>query len=1180
MRASKTVVPLCLLSVLLSACGSDPNTVGGSAASGGGGSSGGGTVTGGGAGHVPRTTLGAASTPAGEKVVVTCTWSDTGKPIALAAIAVPAEAKATPVDLSGGRFDLSAEVAGSWTVTCSDVGQSAVDPKPPTWTVTGGAAVSTIASLSTDTIEAGDTADVVCRRVDAFGNAVEGGTFTVSAAPAGVVAVDALQLTGSKIGAADVICLAEGLDQTKAKSAKITVAAGVVTRVVAKGPSAATVVGDVASIVCEAQDAGGNVVAVGAAELGLKVEKPLNVIATGGLGVVTTEAGEWPVRCTLAAPALTSEPVTVRYVAGPATAIGVALNPAVIVAGEAGAKATCTFLDAYGNPATAPKDAAATVDAGAKWSVIGGIVSSKVAGTHDMTCTATGAKLTQVPTPLVVQPGSPAFTKGTATPQTTTAGKAFAVACVAYDAFGNAVTDQPKDWKIKVSAGCTVGGTTSVTCTKAAKHTLSCETQTQTVDAKPLDFVAFSVVITAAAPISFKLKLDPEQQNYGTGQKIGLSADAKDAYGNVVTDLTLAPITMKPAGYTLDAANAQVTCEQDGLYTVTATLKGYPKLSASRTILSDSSGPLINVSTPKRGSTRLHTSTVTVTFSAVDELSALASVSFNGKIVKAGDGIGIKAVMNAVQGLNLIQIVAKDKWGNVSTHVQSFYSAMAYYKTETKDGSSTTINNGVEAWLGQKMLDSGYRNHTKPKDIATVIEIILKNFDTKALLSTTFPVGWAFFKFVVSIKSIKFGNSGINGGYPKIKLTSKTGALGLSGSLYNMVAQVYAAGQNGVSPNLNITVSASSMAITGDLYVSLKTDGTVVVTTKNVTVKLYNLDVKITNGWGFLVNWLIDLFSGVITKSLQSTLEDQIKTKINAPLAKMLQGFALDTTFNVPGFFGGAPTPLKMASSLYKLYFQAPTSAHPGGALIRLKMGLTSTKKVAHVIHGSLARRTCLKTVQTLAVMSKVDPMEVAMHFDSANQLLAAMWQSGAMVLLVDPGALAGLDLKAYGVTELKVKTDFLLPPVLNDCVADGKPELQMGDIRMDITAKMGGKPLVVRAYISAAAKVEIEATTGLKGKEISLTVGKIATLESDIDSVLLGGVSAGEGTVGFFEKLLPAVTGLLVGQLQGTLASFPLPELDLSVMTTTIPKGTVLALDVKKVSGESGHINMRGGVK
>ncbi|MCO4760978.1 MAG: hypothetical protein KC502_05700 [Myxococcales bacterium] len=1172
MQPTGKIALLFALTWVVAGCGNDPatpnNTTTGADTSGG--------TVGGGIGHVPRTTLSAATTPAGVKINVTCTWSDTGGPMTLGSVKVPNEANATSVDLSGGRFDLTATKAGGWPVACESNGEA--DPNPPTLTVTAGAAVGTTATLAKSTVVSGKSTAVTCSRVDAHGNALEGGEFKVTVTPADIATVDKLTLTGAKLGPADIRCLTEGVGADKATPAKLDVIAGEITKVVAIAPKTGTVVGNAAAIVCEAQDAEGNPIAVSADKLGLVVEAPLKLASTGGLEVLTTKAGKWPVKCRLKSPALTSEPTDVAFIAGPATQITVALSPVSVVAGSPGSDATCGFLDDFGNPTKAPTDATTSVDGGADWQAIEGKVSSEKAGKHQITCTAKGGTFKKVPAELTVVPAEPSFTKGTATPTAPKAGDTLTVGCNLFDKYGNEVLEPPTDWSVKAPTGCkstnkaTSGAT--VVCTKAGTHSLTCETKAVT------DFVPIKVTVVPNAPVSFKLKLDPEQPNYTTGQKIGLSADAKDKYGNVIEGLVLAPITMTPKGGLIDAVNAQISCEQDGLYTVTATLKAFPKLKASRKILSDSSGPLINISTPKRGSTRIHTSTVTVKFSTADELSPLGAVTFNDKAIKAGDGIGISAVMSVKQGLNIIKVVAKDKWGNTSTHSQSFYSAKKYHKTQTKDGTKALISNGVEAWLGQKVLDSGKRNHKAPKDIATVIEVILKNFDTKALLATTFPVSWSVFKFIVKIKSVKFGNSKINGGHPKLKLTALNGAMALSGSIYSMKADVFAEGQNWGSPDLKIEVTASSMSVSAKLYISVQSTGKVVVNTKNVSVKLNNLDVKIKNGWGFLVNWLIDLFSKTITKKLQETMESQIASKINGPLAAMLQAFALDTTFNVPGFFGALPTPLKMATQLSSLSFKGPTSGKKGGAHIKLKTGMTSVKKVGHVIHGSLARRSCLKTYQTAATMSRVQPMEVALHYDTANQLLASMWQSGGMLLAIDPTALASIDLKGYGLTELKVKTDFLLPPLLSDCVPGGKPELQMGDIRLDITAKMGGKPLVVRAYISASAKVDVEPVKAKNGQEISLTVGKIGTLESDIDSVMLAGVATGQGTVGFFEKLLPAVTGLLVGQLQGTLASIPLPELDLSIMTTTIPKGTKLAIDVKDVDGSKGHIYIRGGVK
>ncbi len=1035
-----------------------------------------------------------------------------------------------------------------------------------------GPAVRTEASLANGSIVVGDTSDVTCTAYDAEDRVVGGLSFSAVVAPAEVATASGLTLTGHKPGAGTVRCATADVAEAAQAPAKFVVVAGAIAKLVAKAPATDTVVGDIAPITCSAEDASGHAVALPAGAAQLKAEAPLKITVAGGLGVVSTVAGKHPVRCTLASPALTSDPVDVRFVAGAATGVTALVDPQEITAGGTGAKATCGFVDDFGNVATAPPGATSTLDSAADLTVIDGVVTSKKAGDYALTCTSGALK--KVPGKLRVLPDVPAFTKVTLTPTEVEAGKGAQAACVAYDQFGNVADPQPKDWSLKAPASCSASGGTAVSCTKTGQHAVTCETAAVT------DFVPATLTVVAGPPVNFKLALDPESDNYATGQKIGLKAVSKDAFGNDVPDLAIAPIKVTPQGALVDTVNAQVSLEQDGLYTISATLKDFPKLKASRKVLSDSSGPLINVSSPKRGVTRIHTSTVTVKFSTADELSGLGSVTFNGKPVKAGDGIGLSAVMSVSQGLNLIRIVAKDKWGNASSHTQSFYSAKAYNKTQTKDGSGALIANGVEAWLGQKVLDSGYRNHKSPKDIATVVELVLKNFDTKALLSAKFPVGWSFFKFVVSITSVKFGNSSINKGYPKIKLTAKNGGLGLGATIYSMVANVYAEGQNLASPNLKIKVTATSASVSGNVSVTVYSSGTVKAKTSGVKVKLNGLKVSIENGWGFLVNWLLNLFDGTITKALENTLKEQIGAKLDGPLGNMLQAFAIDTGFNVPGFFGGLPTPLKMSSKLSSLNFYGPASGKPGGARIRMKAGLTSVKKISRTIHGALARRSCLKTSQTLASFDKVNPMDIALHHDSANQLLAAMWQSGALLLTVDPSVLGGLDLKAYGISNLKVKTDFLLPPILSDCVPGGKPELQLGDIRMDISATMGGKTLIVRAYVSAAATVSADAVKGLNGKEIALNVGKIHTLESDIDSVLLGGVSAGEGTIGFFEKLLPAVTGALVGQLQGTLASVPLPSLDLSVMTTLVPKGTTLAIDVQSVTSPPGHVQARGGVK
>ena len=206
--------------------------------------------------------------------------------------------------------------------------------------------------------------------------------------------------------------------------------------------------------------------------------------------------------------------------------------------------------------------------------------------------------------------------------------------------------------------------------------------------------------------------------------------------------------------------------------------------------------------------------------------------------------------------------------------------------------------------------------------------------------------------------------------------------------------------------------------------------------------------------------------------------------------------------------------------------------------------------------------------------------MEVILHHDLANQMLMALWQAGGLKLKVPTTALGGVDLSQFQVSDLDIAADFLLPPLINDCVSGGKQELQIGDIRLDVKAKLSGKPVVLRVYMNAAAKVAIVAVAGKQGKEIGLNLDKPHLIESDVDSVLLDGKQAPVATSAFFQQLLPVVAGQLMSLFGGTLASFPLPELDLSLMTTAIPKGTVLALDVQKVYGKPGNIHADGKIK
>lgn len=944
--------------------------------------------------------------------------------------------------------------------------------------------------------------------------------------------------------------------------------------VAAADPSSAKV-GSPLVVTCTALDADGTALAAQPAGMALAADAPLEKISAAaglGLAVSSKKTGSFEVRCLLDSAGLSSAPLKVSFTPGDPAAVVAVPESSQIVAGGPGTKVSCQYEDKFGN--TIPGSSGGTVLGDEGLTVAVDIVTSTKAGAHEIWCVTDTANIMSRKTELVVKPAEPSFTKAVATPDSVKVDEPVEVACKAYDTYGNVAEPQPNDWTLDVPQGCKANGL-KLTCTKADAHAVGCAT------VPVLEMVTATVNVAPGTAVSLELIVQPDQPNYGTGQVLQLIGKAADAYGNALPNPVLDPILVNPAeGANVDKVNARVSFEQDGLYAVTVGIVGGGTLSATRKLRVDTSGPLINVSSPPRGHTMLHVPTTTVTYSVVDELSALGEVLFGDKAQNVGDGIGVKATLPLDHGLNIVKIGAKDEWGNASSHVQAIVAAKKFVSAEASAGAAALLPHGLGFWLGQKAIDSGVHVHSKPRDLATVMEIVLKNLDLSILVGKSFPVSVTGLSGDATLKSFTFGDKNQNGGYPKIQLTAKTGGLDLVGTIWKVDAKVNLKGKGiGFIPvNIDATVTASSMKVSGFVALSASS-GKVGVATKNVSVDLVNLDVSIDNGWGLLVNWLLDLFNGSITKLLENTLASQISAAVDGPLGDALTGIGVQKTFEVPGFFGGKPTAVTLDTSPASLLVYSASSGKEAGARLRLTTSLTSKKTVPHKVLGVAMRRSCLGNTSIYADFDRVWPLEVAMHFDLANQLFGAIWQAGGLNLTLDGAALAGLDLSSYGVGKLEVAVDMLTPPLLSDCTPGGKAQLQLADVQLDVKTTLGGKPVVVRAYISAAADVQASKVDGLEGPELGMDVLGIGTLEVDVDQVLVDGVQAPEGTVGFFEKLMPFVTQMLVAALQGTLASFPLPELDLSAMATSIPVGTVLALDIQKVGSRPGHVQAGGGV-
>ncbi|MCB9755100.1 MAG: hypothetical protein H6713_34620 [Myxococcales bacterium] len=151
---------------------------------------------------------------------------------------------------------------------------------------------------------------------------------------------------------------------------------------------------------------------------------------------------------------------------------------------------------------------------------------------------------------------------------------------------------------------------------------------------------------------------------------------------------------------------------------------------------------------------------------------------------------------------------------------------------------------------------------------------------------------------------------------------------------------------------------------------------------------------------------------------------------------------------------------------------------------------------------------------------------------------------------------------------------------MLIDCGIDRALEVQVGDVALQVRATMGGRVTELDVFLSAAARVHVTASGGDGEGAIALQIEPAHVLEFDVTGVRIAGEPASPAQAAVFESMLGLVSARVLEMFQGTLASVPLPALDLSKVAPELPAGTVIAPSIAFVSAQDGALAVGGGVR
>ena len=391
--------------------------------------------------------------------------------------------------------------------------------------------------------------------------------------------------------------------------------------------------------------------------------------------------------------------------------------------------ASCTVLTKAGVEVDWETDLVVVPEGGI--TVTGHTLHADLVGDYEVACRAVGLPIIDTsPEPLKVIAGDPALVRATIKEEEVEAGTEVTVFCTIEDEYGNVLdlssVADPQD-------GIDAEGTTIIP-RKAGEYDVTCSAVD---DLGELEQISDHLVVVPGPLASLVLTPKPKKNAYKIGDKVSILASAGDAEGNPIegeVDVEItAPEGIKPAGEKYEFT-------EEGYFTFTGVLVGFPAITGELTLVCDENGPEIVLFTPERAVTLDGDVMVDVEGNVVDLFSDEIDLEINGTSVPVDKDGNFFHVVEAAHGMNILTVVAVDGFANDAKIVQSFYYSTDYVDYGTENVDDVLLEQSLILFLGQNFLDDGDHDKTKIDDVATLVEILLDSVDLAAIVPPDVPV--------------------------------------------------------------------------------------------------------------------------------------------------------------------------------------------------------------------------------------------------------------------------------------------------------------------------------------------------------------------------------------------------------------------------------------------------------
>ena len=537
---------------------------------------------------------------------------------------------------------------------------------------------------------------------------------------------------------------------------------------------------------------------------------------------------------------------------------------------------------------------------------------------------------------------------------------------------------------------------------------------------------------------------------------------------------------------------------------------------------------------------------------------AIETLEVNGEELPVAENGDFGTLVVADHGVNVVEVIAVDTLGNTDVAVRSFYFGASFRPMSSTNPTASKMAKALYFTLGPQAIDDGVHNPNEIDDLATLLELLISSFDVAELLPNP----------VINNSDYKVNVYNTTYSTPTAQLTPVPQGINLWARILDFKTDVSANGKCFFCPNASGVIRIDEIRIQSTVNITTQ-NGQTNATLNDTQVLLFGLDVDINGILGSIFDFLVDFIVGGFSDSIENAFESELGAAIPDLLEEAIGSLSLSTTFEIPPLVPGANgVDLQLTTGLETTVF------NDDGGLIRMWGAATTPKAVNATSKGTLLRSACLSGgTESLNLLGE-QPLQAGVMDDLLNQILFTMWWGGGLEFSVPPSLLGDADLSAFGIDNVSLDLKCLRPPVVTSCNAANEPVLQIGDIEVSASLDLLGNPVELLIYASTQAPVDIIAD----GQGLGIAVSDIDFVKTEI-VVLTPGFATAEQAVGTLvaEQLTPALLTLI-----GTdaLATFPLPELDLSGLIDGIPEGTTLSINPNTVDRVLGWTIVRGDVQ